>query len=416
MGFQNYTNSTETRHKSFESLLDELLNEERWDKFLEYKKTRSHLPQKVIKRLEDFIVSHRYEGISVGISSGSYEFTIPRKRQINKTGVNKKRDVYTYRDDEMIVLKMISHLLHEHDDMFSPNLYSFRSSHGVKKALYDLLQVKDLRKMYGYKVDIKNYFNSVNAEKLLKRLDDGFTNDRRLYGLFGNILSNPFVIFNDEIVKEQKGIMAGVPISAFLANFYLKDMDWYFFENGVTYVRYADDIIVFSESQEKLDQYRKKIMSFLEENDLSVNPKKEFFYGPGDKFEFLGFSYQNGTIDLSDNTIRKIKAKIRRASRSIKRWSLKKKVSENSSLKTMIRKFDKKFFGKEETELSWKYWFFPTINTSAGLKEVDSYMQERLRYLVTGRYNKKNFEEVPYERLKECGYRSLVHEFYSGKK
>ena len=398
------------------SLLDELPKLERWNEFLEHRKSKSHLPQSVIEGFEEFISNNRYETLSIEISNGSYEFTIPRKKQINKTKVGKKRDVYTYTNDETIVLKMVSYLLHRHDDMFAPNLYSFRSKFGVKKAIHDLMKVKGLNKMYGYKADIKNYFNSVNVDKLLNELDKELQNDRKLYDLFEKILSNPFVLFHDEMIKEQKGIMAGVPLSAFLANFYLKDMDRHFFDNDVIYMRYADDIIVFSETSEERDAHRDTIHKFLDEKDLLINRDKEFFYSPGERFEFLGFSIEDGVIDLSDNTIRKIKGKIMRASRSIRRWSLRKNVSGDSLLKVMIKKFDKKFFGLEESELSWKYWFFPTINTDKGLKEVDTYMQERLRYLVTGRYNKKNFEEVPYERLKECGYRSLVHEFYSVRK
>jgi hypothetical protein len=300
--------------------------------------------------------------------------------------------------------------------MFSPNLYSFRSKFGVKKAIYDLMNVKELNKMYGYKVDIRNYFNSVDVKILLNELDKELINDRKLYDLFDKILSNPYVTFHDEVIEEQKGIMAGVPLSAFLANFYLKDLDRYFFENNIIYIRYADDIILFSDTNEELQLHRNKILSFLEENHLSVNPSKEHFFSPGERFEFLGFSIEDGTIDLSDNTVRKIKGKIKRASRSIRRWTIKKNASWDSALRVMIRKFDIKFYGKEETELSWKYWFFATINTDVRLKEVDSYMQERLRYLVTGRYNKKNFIEVPYERLKECGYRPLVNEFYSDRK
>ncbi|MDR2866318.1 MAG: hypothetical protein LBV13_02815 [Methanomassiliicoccaceae archaeon] len=398
------------------SLLDELLKRERWEEFLDHKKTKSYLPKKVIDGFESFMICGGHKAISEEICNGTYIFSIPRKRQINKTKTGKKRDVYTYTNDETIMLKVISHLLHAHDDMFPPNLYSFRSAFGVKKAMNDLMRTKGLADMYGYKVDIKNYFNSVNVEKLLKELKDALADDERLYELIERILSDTHVTFRDEVIEEQKGIMAGVPISAFLANFYLKDMDWHFFNEDVMYMRYADDMIIFANTEEQIREHRGTILSFLGGNDLSVNPSKEFFYAPGEKFEFLGFSYMNGIIDLSDATVMKIKAKIRRASRTIRRWSARKKVTEDSSLRTMIKKFDRKFFGKEENELSWKYWFFPTINTDAGLKEVDAYMQDRLRYLVTGKNNKKNHEHVPYQRLKGCGYRSLVHEFHSGRK
>ena len=398
------------------SLLDELTKKERWEEFLAHKKEKSHLPRRVIRELETFIAGEGYVKISKEISDGTYKFTMPRKRQINKTKVGKKRDVYTFGKDEMTVLKMVAHLLHNYDDMFSPNLYSFRSSHGVKKALYDLIRTKGLSRMYGYKADISNYFNSVNVERLMGMLKKEIGNDARLYGLFDSILSNPYVSFRDGVIEEQKGIMAGVPISAFLANFYLKDLDHCFFREGAAYFRYADDIIIFSETPEELERHRETISSFLSESCLSINTNKEFFYGPGEKIEFLGFSYEKGIIDLSDNTVRKTKGKIRRASNSVRRWARKKNASGDAAVKAMIRKFDRKFYGKEDAELSWKYWFFPSINTTAGLKEVDSYMQERLRYVVTGRYSKRNFEEVPYERLRECGYRPLVHEYYAERK
>ena len=92
---------------------------------------------------------------------------------------------------------------------------------------------------------------------------------------------------------------------------------------------------------------------------------------------------------------------------------IKKDASYQVALKAMNRKYNRKFFGKQDKEeLSWKYWFFPTINTSDSLKIIDNYMQEQERYLVTGKHNKKNYKIVPYELLKECNYRSLVHEYY----
>ena len=78
----------------------------------------------------------------------------------------------------------------------------------------------------------------------------------------------------------------------------------------------------------------------------------------------------------------------------------------------MIKKYDKKFFGSDSNELSWKYWFFPVINTSDGLRVVDKYLQDSLRYVVTGKHNKRNYKIDPYHYLKKYGYRSLVNEYY----
>ena len=267
---------------------------------------------------------------------------------------------------------------------------------------------------YGYKIDISNYFNSIPVEKILLTLKDDLQ-DEKLYNLFEKILMNKMVLSDEEEIEDEKGIMAGVPLASFLANYYLKDLDKYFYANKITYCRYADDIIVF-DTEEKVREHRKYILEFLKEKELSINTEKEFYYAPGDEIEFLGFSYKNGTIDLNKNSIRKIKGKIRRSARGLRRWMLKKETSPEAPLKAMNKKYNKKFYGKDEDDLSWKYWFFSTINTDKSLKIVDEYMQEWQRYIVTGAHNKKNYEKVPYEMLKEAGYKSLVNEYYNFKK
>ena len=149
---------------------------------------------------------------------------------------------------------------------------------------------------------------------------------------------------------------------------------------------------------------------------LKPNHSKEHYYNPGETFEFLGFSFNGKKVDLSINTIHKIKGKIRRTARGLRRWMVRKNADINGTIKAMNRKYNRKFYGNDNTELSWKYWFFPTINTTVSLKIIDNYYQEQIRYLVTGKHNKKNYKIVPYKRLKECNYKPLVNEYYKSKK
>ena len=394
-------------------LKENLLNESKWHEFLEYKLSKDFVPKKEKEIIQDFIESKKYIDICTNILNGTYSFTVPKKHLISKGHSQKKRAVYTFTDAEMLVLKYISYLLYEYDKLFSPNLYSFRSSSGVKNAIRSISNIKTINKMHGYKVDISNYFNSIDTSILLNNLKHDITDDI-LYKLLESILSNKQVEYNGKIIEEQKGVMAGTPISAFLANYYIKDIDEYFWNQKVVYLRYADDIILFCNSKEDLYSYKDTLLKYFEKFNLSINHDKEYFFEPEDKWEFLGFSFNNGVIDLSDNTIRKIKGKIRRSARGIRRWMIKKQAKPEVALKAMNRKYNKKFFGKQDKqELSWKYWFFPTINTSNSLKIIDNYMQEQERYIVTGKHNKRNYKIVPYELLKSCNYKSLVHEYYN---
>ena len=393
-------------------LKEYLLDNSKWNEFLNYKLSKDFVPKKEKEIFEDFIRNKKYEAICAGILDGTYSFSTPKKHLISKGHSRKKRAVYTFSDNEMLVLKYISYLLYEYDDLFSPNLYSFRNSRGVKNAIRNISNIKTIHKMYGYKVDISNYFNSIDIDILLNNLKTD-VKDEMLFSLFESILKNDSVIYNDEIIHEKKGVMAGTPISAFLANYYIKEIDEFFWNQKLVYCRYADDIILFCQKKDELITFQQKLLAYFDKYNLSINSDKEYFFEPDDKWEFLGFSFCGNKIDLSDNTIRKIKGKIRRSARGIRRWMIKKDASYQVALKAMNRKYNRKFFGKQDKEeLSWKYWFFPTINTSDSLKIIDNYMQEQERYLVTGKHNKRNYKIVPYELLKECNYRSLVHEYY----
>ncbi len=394
-------------------ILEDIASKEKWDEFLAYKMEKDFVPQKEKKELEEFIQKKEYVDICAQIANETYSFSIPQKHLISKGHSGKKRTVYTFSKNEMMALKLLSYLLYDYDYLFAPNLYSFRKNSSVKTAIRNISNIKNISKMHGYKVDISNYFNSIDTSILIAHLQYDIT-DQKLLNLFVSLLQSNVATYHGELLTEQKGVMAGTPISAFLANYYIKEMDEYFWNQPVVYARYADDIILFCHNEEELKKHQQMLMQFLEKYHLKVNHEKEYFFAPTDEWEFLGFSFHEKTIDLSKNSLRKIKGKIRRSARGIRRWMLKKNSTPEIALKAMNRKYNRKFFGKaEKEELSWKYWFFPTITTAESLKIIDQYLQEQERYLVTGKHNKKNYEKVPYDMLKKCGYRSLVNEYYA---
>ena len=394
-------------------LKEDLVNDAKWNAFLEYKLSKDFISLKEKEVFQDFIQNKKYHNICEALVNDSYTFSIPHKHLISKGRSGKKRTVYTFQEEEMMVLKYISYLLYDYDFLFSPNLYSFRKNSSVKNAIRNISNIKNIHKMCGYKVDISNYFNSINVDILLTNLKKDMP-DKMLYTLFESLLKNPIVEYNHQPLEEEKGVMAGTPISAFLANYYLKEMDEFFWKQRVVYCRYADDIILFCNHDQELQYYQQILKEFFDKYHLSINHEKEYFFAPKDRWEFLGFSFDGQTVDLSQNSIRKIKGKIRRSARGIRRWMLKKDADYKIALKAMNRKYNRKFFGKQEKEeLSWKYWFFPTITTTKSLKAIDQYMQQQLRYIATGKHNKRNYQLVPYSMLKECHYRSLVHEYYT---
>ena len=391
-------------------MLEKLLDKNLWLQYLEENLNNEFLSKKEKKKLSCFIKEEKYLPLALKIVDKNYSFSIPVKHVISKISTNKKRVVYTYNESEMMIFKFITSLLYEYDYLFTDNLYSFRKKNGVKNAIWKVKKHHNLNMMYGYKVDISNYFNSIDINILLRNIKKDVDED--IYLLFKTLLQDDKVLFRNQIIEEKKGVMAGVPIASFLANYYIKDIDKYFYDEKIEYYRYADDILILSNNYNSLLRIIEILKTKITSYNLVINQDKEHLFMPGDKIDFLGFSFSNGEVDLSTNILKKIKGKIKRSARGLRRYMLKNGKDEQSMIKAMIRKYNAKFYGRNTTELSWRYWFFPQITTPKSLKIIDNYFVQELRYIATGKHNKRNYQVVPYKSLKELGYRSLVHEYY----
>ena len=87
--------------------------------------------------------------------------------------------------------------------------------------------------MWSYKADISNYFNSIPVDRLLPLLEKALSREPDLYRFIASLLLDPVVIDNGKPIEEaEKGIMAGSPISTFLAKLYLAELDALFLRNG----------------------------------------------------------------------------------------------------------------------------------------------------------------------------------------
>ena len=402
------------------SIIDEINNAAKWQMFLEHKKTNNNMSKDEELALIEFIEKKRFEYFYEQIKAGEFPKDFPHKLVVNKEDSNKKRIVYSYENEENIVLKFIAYNLYEFDDVFSKNTYAFRRGYGVKDAIWRLKGSEKFEEYYCYKTDISNYFNSIDVELLLEKLSFVKERDVQLYNLFVKILKEERVYSNGKIIQENHGAMAGMPCSPFFANVYLKELDRYFEERNIPYFRYSDDILIFAKDEEKLEEYVAIFKEMLEHNKLIINESKIMLTKPYETFEFLGFCYDRGIIDLSFNTKRKIKAKIKRKAEALRRWQRSKNLIEDKAAIGFIKAMNKKFYGGNSKEIdedafTWSRWFFPNITTDRSLKEIDEYMQQYIRYVITGRHYKGNYK-ITYEQMKEWGYRSLVYEYYKTKK
>ena len=395
-------------------LLNCLSNQNIWIQYFEYKVQYGHLGENEAQDLFRFIRNQEYIDILNKIAAEG--FSPPCKKQIQKIDSTKKRLVYTFPKEENYILKLLTYLLiRVYDGVFSSNLYSFRANYSVKQAFQHILSTSKIDQYYTYKIDISDYFNSIDLDILLPSLHKVLSNDLALYEFIEAILKNPFVVENGEIKQEQKGVMAGCPIAAFMANVYLSDLDKMFAEEEIIYCRYSDDIIIFTKNKEAQERIKQKLLTTLENYHLTVNTAKEVTTIPNEPWTFLGLKYDNGEIDISDIALKKIKAKMRRKTRALIRWKNLKNKEPIYAVKAFINAFNKKFYNNTDVhDMTWSRWYFPLITTDKNLRVMDQYMQECIRYIATEKHTKSRYN-FRYNQMKELGYQSLVNNWYKNK-
>jgi len=393
-------------------LLDQLSRRECWEAFYEYK-TALACPKSFAGKLRTFIDADGYLPVCAGIAEGR-GFSLPRKSVISKLETGKKRTVYTYPFPENTVLKLLTWLmLRNYDGLFSEGLYSFRPGRTAKDALRTLRAVPGIREMWAYKADVSNYFNSIPVGRLLPMLEDVLKDDPALFRFLSALLREPRAAAGCGTVVEEKGIMAGTPLSAFYANLYLRELDKQFSEGRIPYARYSDDIILFAPDGPGLEARADMVRGFLAEQGLRLNPDKEKTYPPSEGWIFLGFLCRGADVDIAPASLQKIKGKMRRKTRALQRWRKRNSLSGEKAAAAFIRVFNRKLLeSPADSELGWSRWYFPVLTTAESLHVIDRYAQDCLRFLISGRRSGSRFN-VRYETLKGLGYRSLVHEYYA---
>ncbi len=395
------------------TIIDDLCDDSLLEDFIQHKLPRLCKPG--AKEEKESLVE-QVRKITAGIREGTYRFRPVCRLEIPKPNGD-KRIIYTSNreryDAEHTVLRLFAILLQRYDHLFSDNLYSFRNEGGVQKAIARMRGIEDIGSKYAYKADITRYFNSVDKDMMLNVMRRSNV-EKGVCDLIYGILSEPMVVSNGELVEDdEKGIMPGMPFSTFLSNLFLADMDRHFHDNKVQYYRFADDILILADSEKELKKHRTYVKRTIKRKGLDINPKKEIFYKPHDRIEFLGLYIQDGVFDINARALRRTMGKVRSDGRAYRKMVERGEKSDDDAVHCFVSIVGIRFFGpKGRPDRSWTGWYFPLINTSESLKAIDHCVQEWARFVKTGKHSKKNRDSISYEELRECGYRTLVNRFY----
>ena len=120
---------------------------------------------------------------------------------------------------------------------------------------------------YILKVDVANFFGSLNQHTLINVLSDaGYP--KPLSTRLEAILTS----YTGE--RSSRGILQGMYPSDLLGNYYLAPVDQFLKDNGVPSARYVDDLYVFVDSVDAADQLMRQLIPLLRSYDLVLNEAK----------------------------------------------------------------------------------------------------------------------------------------------
>ena len=186
------------------------------------------------------------------------------------------------------------------------NSFACQKGKGTHKALS---KAKQLAKRYSWvaKLDVFHFFETIPHERLLFYLRKRI-GDRKLMGVLQNIIAHGHSAYSGNC-----GLPIGNLTSQHFGNFYLDVLDHQMKEKfGVKdFIRYMDDIVVFSNSKRELIDQISLIQGFVEEDLLLRLKDSETHISPiRHGFPFLGFRLYEGVTRLSLDRKQKLKYKL----------------------------------------------------------------------------------------------------------
>jgi len=350
------------------------------------------------------------------IKSGQFQFGVCEKRELKKPGSNKVRVVYISSLEERYILGALYRACTEvFKDVVSPNVFSYKRQTGTVHAMEYLMGDGRIHEKVGLKMDISAYFNSVREESLRSVVDEVTEDDLEIRKMLESLLFCHRVKFKGEEITEYKSLVPGNPFSSFLANYCLKELDISIVkEFGMTYARYSDDIVIFANNHSELSKGASEVSKMLEIHGLKLNEKKYEEFKPMDEISYLGLKLFQGVVDISDESREKFKRKIKKSVERGRRAVERDGKDPYKEAQKLFREFNSRVYKsylRDKKKFGWAYYSFRYVNTMETLRELDFYLKDRARYLITGKNNRANHRSVPDSVLEELGYQSLCKMF-----
>ncbi len=224
------------------------------------------------------------------IKNKSYQPNIIQNFEILMAN-GKRRIISKFTSIDRLILRAITQVLSlAANPYFSDYSFAYRENLSTYDAACTVVKYLNSKLEWCAQIDIKNFFDNIPQDILLKYIDS-YIEDDRLKELLRKYLYCS-VSDDREIKQKMLGIVQGSPLSPLLSNIYLNELDHILEEKEYKFCRFADNINVYSKTAEEANEgfcYIKELL--CSKFKLPINNEKSGIYFFNNR-RYLGFSFE----------------------------------------------------------------------------------------------------------------------------
>jgi RNA-directed DNA polymerase len=320
-------------------------------------------------------MSRHWEEVSQLIKAGHYQPNAVRGVEIPKPKGGKRLLGIPVVMDRVIQQAIQQVLTPIFDYEFSAYSYGFRPGRNAQQAVLKANEYVNANRRYIVSLDLENFFDRVNHDYLMSLLHHK-VKDPKLLKLVRRYLQSG-IMLGGMTSPRSEGTPQGGPLSPLLSNIILDELDKELECRGHCFVRYADDCNVFLKSKSAANRVKASITSFIEVRlRLPVNRRKTAVKRPH-SVEILGYRFLPTYQKKGEFAPNITKASLERLKEKIK----------TITRKTIPMSFDERMTWLRRLVHGWIN-YFKLGGIGSRLKQIDSWVRNRLRYCIWHHWKK----------------------------